>query len=89
MMNDDDMVNAPISPARSSKPARSKRPVPVALTLPDGSRRAFPGPLSGAELAAAIGPGLAKAAIAVKIDGRPRDLTTLIDHDSAVAVITR
>src|SRR6185437_8869888 len=53
---------------------------PVAVTLPDGSRRAFPGPVSGAEIAAAIGPGLAKAAIAVTVDGRPRDLTTLIDH---------
>src|SRR5436309_7604509 len=62
---------------------------PVAVTLPDGSRRPFPGPLSGAELAAAIGPGLAKAAIAVKIDGRPRDLATLIGHDATVAIITR
>src|SRR5437868_14804563 len=61
----------------------------VAVTLPDGSRREFPGPLTGAELAAAIGPGLAKAAVAVKIDGRPRDLATLIDHDAAVAIITR
>ena len=43
---------------------------PVAVTLPDGSRREFPGPVTGADVAAAIGPGLAKAAIAVKIDGR-------------------
>jgi threonyl-tRNA synthetase len=62
---------------------------PVTITLPDGSRRQFPGPLSGAELAAAIGPGLAKAAIAIKIDGKPRDIATLIDHDAAVAIITR
>ena len=62
---------------------------PVTLTLPDGSRREFPQPVTGAELAAAIGPGLAKAAVAVKIDGRPRDLATLIDHDAAVAIITR
>src|ERR1043165_7014103 len=61
---------------------------PVAVTLPDGSRREFPAPLTGAELAAAIGPGLAKAAIAVKIDGKPRDLAALIDHDAAVAIIT-
>ena len=64
-------------------------PTPIAVTLPDGSRRAFPGPLSGAELAASIGPGLAKAAIAIKIDGRSRDLATPIDHDAAVAIITR
>jgi threonyl-tRNA synthetase len=62
---------------------------PVAVTLPDGSKRNFPAPVTGAELAASIGPGLAKAAIAVKLDGRPRDLATLIDHDAAVAIITR
>src|ERR1700676_2348744 len=62
---------------------------PVILTLPDGSRREFPKPVTGAELAAAIGPGLAKAAVAVKIDGRPRDLASLIDHDSTVAIVTR
>ena len=61
----------------------------IAVTLPDGSRRDFPHPVSGAELAAAIGPGLAKAAIAVRIDGRPRDLASVIDHDAAVAIITR
>ena len=62
---------------------------PVTVTLPDGSRREFADPVTGAELAAAIGPGLAKAAVAVKIDGRSRDLATLIDHDAAVAIITR
>ncbi len=61
----------------------------IVVTLPDGKRREFPGPLTGADLAAAIGPGLARAALAVKIDGRPRDLATLIDHDADVAVITR
>jgi threonyl-tRNA synthetase len=67
----------------------SHPPPAIAVTLPDGSRRAFPGPLTGADLAAAIGPGLAKAAIAVKIDGRPRDLAAIIDRDAAIAVITR
>ena len=62
---------------------------PVAITLPDGSRREFRGPVSGAELAAAIGPGLAKAAIAVKIGGKPRDLATVIDRDAPAAIITR
>src|SRR4051795_9742204 len=61
---------------------------PVSLRLPDGSRREFPGPVNGAELAAAIGPGLAKAAIAVKIDGRPRDLSTVIDRDAGISIIT-
>ena len=61
----------------------------IAVTLPDGSQRSFPAPLTGAELAAAIGPGLAKAAIALKLDGKPRDLATLIDHDAKAAIITR
>ncbi|HEY3912533.1 MAG TPA: threonine--tRNA ligase [Stellaceae bacterium] len=64
-------------------------PAPVLVTLPDGSRRGFAGPVSGAEIAAAIGPGLAKAAIAISIDGRPRDLDSRIDQDAAVAIITR
>ncbi|HEX5452305.1 MAG TPA: TGS domain-containing protein, partial [Stellaceae bacterium] len=61
----------------------------IAVTLPDGSRRDFPHPVSGAELAAAIGPGLAKAAIAITIDGKPRDLAAIIDRDSRVAIVTR
>jgi threonyl-tRNA synthetase len=64
-------------------------PVPVAVTLPDGKRLEFAGPVTGSEIAAAIGPGLAKAAIAVRIDGRPRDLATVVDRDAAVAIITR
>ncbi|MGH7065621.1 MAG: TGS domain-containing protein, partial [Stellaceae bacterium] len=62
--------------------------MPVAVTLPDGTRRQFPGPVSGAEIAAAIGPGLAKAAIAIAIDGNTRDLTTRLDQDAAVAIVT-
>ena len=62
---------------------------PVAVTLPDGSRREFPLPVTGADLAAAIGPGLAKAAIAIRVDGRPRDLTSVTDRDASLAVITR
>ncbi len=62
---------------------------PVAVTLPDGSRREFAGPASGADIAAAIGPGLAKAAVAIRIDGRLRDLATLVDHDAQVAIVTR
>jgi threonyl-tRNA synthetase len=61
----------------------------ISLTLPDGSRRQFERPLSGAELAAAIGPGLAKAALAVKIDGTLRDLAAIIDRDARVEIVTR
>jgi threonyl-tRNA synthetase len=82
-MNPDDNLHSRVAPGHQAVPA------PLAVTLPDGSRREFPGPISGAQLAAAIGPGLAKAALAIKIDGHPRDLATVIDHDADVAVITR
>ncbi|HEX3410254.1 MAG TPA: TGS domain-containing protein, partial [Stellaceae bacterium] len=71
---------------RSESPAP---PAPVVVTLPDGKRLEFAGPVTGAEIAAAIGPGLAKAAIALRVDGRPRDLAAIIDADAAVAIITR
>src|SRR6516225_4579404 len=79
----DDDPHAPGSPAQTHAPS------PVAVTLPDGSRRVFPHPVTGAELAAAIGPGLAEAAIAVSINGRQRDLVAAIDHDAKATNITR
>jgi threonyl-tRNA synthetase len=60
----------------------------IAITLPDGKARRFPGPVTGAEIAAAIGPGLAKAALAITVDGAPRDLATRIDRDATVAIVT-
>jgi len=62
---------------------------PVAVTLPDGSVRKFPGPVSGAELAKAIGPGLAKAALALKVNGSAKDLAAVIERDAKVAIVTR
>jgi threonyl-tRNA synthetase len=59
-----------------------------AITLPDGSRRAFASPVSAAEVAAAIGPGLAKAALAARVDGALRDLSHVIAKDAAVAIVT-
>ncbi|MGE0120531.1 MAG: threonine--tRNA ligase [Dongiaceae bacterium] len=61
----------------------------VAITLPDGSMRRFDGPVDGAAVAAAIGPGLAKAALAVKIDGEVKDLAAVIDRDARIEVVTR
>ena len=60
----------------------------VALTLPDGSVREFDGAASGADLAADIGPGLAKAALAVRVDGNLWDLHRPIETDAAVAIVT-
>ncbi|MGH7155362.1 MAG: TGS domain-containing protein, partial [Acetobacteraceae bacterium] len=60
-----------------------------AITLPDASVRRFDGPVTGAALAEAIGPGLARAALAMKLDGKLVDLATEIDRDAAVVFITR
>jgi threonyl-tRNA synthetase len=58
------------------------------VTLPDGSHREFPGPVTVAELAASIGPGLAKAALAGKVNGRIVDTSFRIEQDAQVAIIT-
>jgi len=58
------------------------------ITLPDGSKREFAGPVSVAEVAAAIGPGLAKAAIAGKVDGRLVDTSHRIEADAQLAIVT-
>jgi threonyl-tRNA synthetase len=59
-----------------------------AITLPDGSQREFPNPVSVAEVAADIGPGLAKAALAGVVDGREVDTSYLIESDAQLAIIT-
>jgi threonyl-tRNA synthetase len=63
-------------------------PRPIAITLPDGSVRTFERATTGAEVAAAIGPGLAKAALAVRVDGELRDLGRPIERDARVAIVT-
>ena len=68
-----------LSPAASS----------ITLTLPDGATRQFDGPVTGAAVAASIGAGLAKAALAIRVDGKLRDLSGVIDHDAKIAIVTR
>ncbi|MFN3884006.1 MAG: threonine--tRNA ligase [Rhodocyclaceae bacterium] len=58
------------------------------ITLPDGSQRSFPEPLTVAEVAASIGPGLAKAALAGKVDGKLVDTSYRIERDAKLAIIT-
>ena len=58
------------------------------LTLPDGSQRSYAEPVTVAQVAADIGPGLAKAALAGKVDGRLVDTSYPIESDAAVAVVT-
>ncbi len=60
----------------------------VKLTLPDGSVREFPRPVTGADVAADIGPGLAKAALAVRVDGEMRDLNREIEDDADLSIVT-
>ncbi|MHB1121160.1 MAG: threonine--tRNA ligase [Ramlibacter sp.] len=60
----------------------------IQVTLPDGSQRRFPGPVTVADVAASIGPGLAKAALAGKVDGKVVDTSHTIDHDAPVAIVT-
>ncbi len=59
------------------------------VTLPDGSVRSFDGPVTGAVVAAAIGPGLARAALAMTVDGALQDLSRVIERDASVTFVTR
>jgi len=58
------------------------------ITLPDGSVRQYDAPVTVAEVAADIGAGLAKAALAGKVDGAPVDTSFRIEHDADLAIIT-
>jgi threonyl-tRNA synthetase len=59
-----------------------------AITLPDGSVRRYAAPVSVAQVAADIGPGLAKAALAGKVDGQLVDTSFLIESDASLAIVT-
>jgi threonyl-tRNA synthetase len=58
------------------------------ITLPDGSRREFPKPVSIAEIAADIGPGLAKAALAGRVAGKLVDTSYVVENDAEVSIVT-
>jgi threonyl-tRNA synthetase len=60
-----------------------------AITLPDGSVRDYPGVVTGTTIAASIGPGLAKAALAMEVDGAMMDMSREISTDSRIRFITR
>jgi threonyl-tRNA synthetase len=80
------------------KPKRGPRPrffvfsrgflLMIQITLPDNSRREFPGPVSVADVAKSIGPGLAKMTVAGKLDGQLVDASDLIDRDAKLQIIT-
>ncbi len=58
------------------------------ITLPDGSVKSFDAPLSVAQVAASIGQGLARAALAGRVDGRLVDTSHVITHDASLAIVT-
>ena len=60
----------------------------ISIRLPDGSRRSYDQPVTAAQVASSIGPGLAKAAIAAKVDGKLVDVAHLIDRDAEVSIVT-
>jgi threonyl-tRNA synthetase len=59
------------------------------ITLPDGSERQYEDAITGAAIAAGIGEGLARAAVAARVDGELWDLTREIDDDAAVEIVVR
>ncbi|RZO74726.1 MAG: threonine--tRNA ligase [Litorivicinaceae bacterium] len=58
------------------------------ITLPDGSKREFEGPVCAMDIAESIGPGLAKATICASVDGELKDASDTISHDASVSLIT-
>ena len=60
----------------------------IHITLPDGSTREFPGPVTVAQVAASIGAGLAKAALGGKVDGKLVDTSHAISTDATLAIVT-
>jgi threonyl-tRNA synthetase len=60
----------------------------ITVTLPDGKPLALPEGASGADAAAAIGPGLAKAALAIRVDGELRDLSAPLPDGAEIGILT-
>ena len=67
----------------------SAAPDQVTMTLPDGKALTFARGVTGGEIAAAIGPGLAKAALIIKLDGKEWDLFRPIEQDAKIRIITK
>jgi threonyl-tRNA synthetase len=65
-----------------------KVPMMISIQLPDGSKREFADPPTVGDVAAAIGAGLAKAALGGRVDGKLVDLSHRIEHDAQVAIVT-
>jgi len=71
-----------------SVPQEARKPSKFRVTLPDGSGLDYDHPVTAADIARAIGPGLAKAALAARVDGRLVDLAATVDRDADIAIVT-
>ncbi|MGL4675345.1 MAG: TGS domain-containing protein, partial [Wohlfahrtiimonas sp.] len=60
----------------------------VVITLPDGSQREYQNSVSGFDIVDSIGPGLAKAAVAMVVDGTQKDLSTVLTTNATVRILT-
>src|SRR2546422_3053480 len=63
-------------------------PSEIQVVLPDGSKKGLPAGATGADLAKAVGPGLAKAALALRVNGDVRDLQRPLPDGATVAILT-
>src|SRR5690606_23766762 len=77
---------APLEVFPMSSPAVANAEIRV--TLPDGSTRTYPAGSTGADVAASIGAGLARAALAIRLDGELKDLATPITRDARIEIVT-
>ncbi len=68
--------------------AKAQQQEQITITLPDGSTKAYPAPITGMEIAEGIGAGLAKAALAIRVNGEEWDLSRPIEADAEIAIIT-
>lgn len=69
-------------------PQAQAQPSNITITLPDGSTRSYPAPVTGQQIAESIGAGLAKAAIAIKVNGEQYDLSREIPDNAKIAILT-
>ena len=60
----------------------------IRVTLPDGSQKTLPAGATGADVAKAIGPGLAKAALAIRVNGDVRDLGRPVPDGATISILT-
>jgi threonyl-tRNA synthetase len=83
------MVRSHLRPKQEKAVSAPAANANVTITLPDGKALTFARGVTGAEIASAIGPGLAKAALILEVDGKQWDLFRPIEHDARIRIITK